>query len=61
MLNWIVWNWTVNIFKIDLALNNLKWLICHKTKATEGTYRLWEVDKKGTRSAFSGQNWFIYF
>ena len=30
MLNWIVWNRTVLCIKMDLALNNLQWLICHK-------------------------------
>ena len=30
--NWIVWNRTVFMNKMDLALNNLRWLICHKTK-----------------------------
>ena len=32
MLNWIVWNRTVEMYKMDLSLNNLQWLICHKTK-----------------------------
>ena len=32
MLNWIVWNRTVYMYKIDLVLNNLEWLICHKIK-----------------------------
>ena len=32
MLNCTVLNRTVYMYKIDLALNNLKWLICHKTK-----------------------------
>ena len=32
MLNWIVWNGTVDMYKMDLALNTLQWLICHKTK-----------------------------
>ena len=30
MLNWIVCNRTVYVYKMDLALNNLQWLICHK-------------------------------
>ena len=34
-LNWIVWNWTVYMYKIDLALNNLQWLICHKTEPNQ--------------------------
>ena len=33
MLNQIVWNRTVCI-KMDLVLNNLQWLICHKTQPT---------------------------
>ena len=33
MLNWIVWNRTICI-KMDLALNNLQRLICHKTQPT---------------------------
>ena len=33
MLNWIVWKRKVYILKMDLALNNLQWLICHKTKS----------------------------
>ena len=31
MLNWIVWNRTIFI-KMDLALNDLQWLMCHKTQ-----------------------------
>ena len=30
MRNWIVWNRAVYLYKMDLALNNLYWLICHK-------------------------------
>ena len=33
MLNWIVWNRTIFI-KMDLVLNNLQSLICHKTQTT---------------------------
>ena len=29
----------VHMHKIDLALDNLKWLICHKTKPTFLRYR----------------------
>ena len=32
MLNWIVWNRTIYMYKLDLALNNQQWLICHQTK-----------------------------
>ena len=35
MLNWIVWNRTVYMYQRDLALNNLQWLICHKTKPNQ--------------------------
>ena len=33
-LNWIVWNKTDFCIKIDLGLNNLQRLICHKTQTT---------------------------
>ena len=33
MLNWIVWNRTICI-NMDLVLNNLQQLICHKTQPT---------------------------
>ena len=36
MLNWIVWNRTICI-KMDLALNNLQRLICHKIKSNKPT------------------------
>ena len=32
MLNWIVFNRTDYLHKMDLALNNLQRLICHKTQ-----------------------------
>ena len=25
----------INMYKLDLALNNLQWLICHKTKPNQ--------------------------
>ena len=31
MLNWIIWNRSVYMYKMDLALDNLQWLIYHKT------------------------------
>ena len=34
MLNWIVWNRTDYLYKMDLALNNLQRLMCHKTQTT---------------------------
>ena len=34
MLNWIVWNRTVYLYKMYLALINLQSLICHKTQTT---------------------------
>ena len=34
-LNWIVWNRTVYCIKMDLALNNLQRLICHKTQTNK--------------------------
>ena len=35
MLNWIGWNKTVYMYKMDSALNNLSWLICYKTKPNQ--------------------------
>ena len=35
MLNWIVLNGTDYLIKMDLALNNLQRLICHKTKPNQ--------------------------
>ena len=35
MLNWIVWNRTVYMFKMDSALNIQQWLIYHKTKPNQ--------------------------
>ena len=31
-LNWNVWNRTVYMYKNGFGINNLQWLICHKTK-----------------------------
>ena len=35
MLNWIVLNRNDYLHKMDLALNNLQELICHKTQQTK--------------------------
>ena len=32
ILNWIVWNRTVSMYKTGFGVNNLQWLICHKAK-----------------------------
>ena len=40
MLNWIVWNRTDFCLKLDLTLNNLQRLICHKTQTTEDGWLL---------------------
>ena len=34
MLDWIVWNRTVYMYKTDLAVNNLQWLIYYQTNQT---------------------------
>ena len=34
MLDWIFWNITDYLYKMDLALNNLQRLMCHKTQTT---------------------------
>ena len=44
MLNWIAWNRTVYL-KMDLALNNLQRLICHKHKQTNKQLFEWELVK----------------
>ena len=35
MLNWIGLNKIVYMYKIDLVLNNLQWLIYHQTKPNQ--------------------------
>ena len=35
MQNWIVWNKTVYMYKMDLVLTDTQWLICHKTKPNQ--------------------------
>ena len=35
MLNWIIWNRTDYVYKMDLALNNLQRLICHKNPTNQ--------------------------
>ena len=35
MLKWIVWNRTVYMYKMDLALNEQQWLMGHKTKPNQ--------------------------
>ena len=44
MLNGIVLNRTLYMYKMDLALDNLQWLICLKTKPNQGgknSYKQW--------------------
>ena len=31
-LHWIVWNRTVYMYKNGFGIDNLQWLMCHKTK-----------------------------
>ena len=40
MLNWIIWNRTDYVYKMDLALNNLQSLICYKTQPTNQLAKL---------------------
>ena len=42
-LNWIAWNRTVYMYKNGLGINNLQWLICHKTKPTN----IFSLSQKG--------------
>ena len=32
MITWIVWNRAVYMYKNGFGINNLQWLMCHKTK-----------------------------
>ena len=41
MLNSIVWNRTDYLYKMDLALNNLQRLICHKTQTNSEIFQEW--------------------
>ena len=34
----------INMYKEDLALNNLKWLICHKTQPNKSYIYIYEED-----------------
>ena len=54
ILDWIAWNRTVCVYKMGLALNNLQWLICHKTKRNQNKTKrvyhknisfIWNVNK----------------
>ena len=40
MLNWILWNRTDYLYKLDLALNNLQRMICHTTQPNNQRYFL---------------------
>ena len=51
MLNWIVWNRTVYLSKIDMALNNQQMLICHKT----------QTNKKNIQATFVRKLYSKYF
>ena len=35
LLNWIVWNRTVYMNKNEFCIDNLQWLMCHKTKPNQ--------------------------
>ena len=37
MLNWIVWLELIICIKMDLELDNLQWLICHKIPTNQPT------------------------
>ena len=41
MLNWIVWNWTVYMYKNESGTNNLQWLMYHKPNQTKSNLSLW--------------------
>ena len=35
ILNWIVWNRTVYMYENGFGINDLQWLMCHKTKPNQ--------------------------
>ena len=62
MLNWIVWNRTVFCIKMNLALNILQRLICHKTKPNPIHYKsiIWsssDVHSKGKKKMATCFSW----
>ena len=38
MLDWIIWNRIMYLYKMDSALNNLQKLICHNTQTNKQAY-----------------------
>ena len=46
----------IYIFKEDLALNNLQWLICHKTQLNQITYLIYMYKND---LALNNLQWFI--
>ena len=49
MLNWIVWNRTVYMYKNGFGINNLLWLMCHKTKPNKQTDECINHETQGHR------------
>ena len=44
------------MYKEDLALNNLQWLICHKTKPNRGVIVIVVGNEHGDTSSNPGRN-----
>ena len=67
MLDWIVWNRSIYMYKIDLALNNLQWLICHKTKSNQtnqvtSAYIIWFlIFLSNTNKFHNFYSWMKYY
>ena len=67
MLNWIVWNWAVCMYKNGLGINNLQWLICHKTKPNQSKLKWFyyidalEVRKKVTSYRMPPKSLIIFY
>ena len=62
MLNWIVMNGTDYLHKMDLALNNLQRLICHKTQQTnKPNQHTIPVKKYGISSLIEGSPRFFSY
>ena len=53
MLNWIIWNRIDYLYKLNLTLNNLQRLICHKTQTTNCDVEFYSDLKRSTPRSLS--------
>ena len=55
ILNWVVWNRTVFMNKNGFGINNLQWLMCHKTKPNQMRNN-WPIDRTLSGATIPGQS-----